>query len=51
LSEGTIKNGFGKTLLVESPVVLTPQIAEEHEILDSLLNELENINIINDIEY
>jgi len=37
LSEDTIKSGIGKTLLVESPVVLTPQIAEEHEILDSLL--------------
>ncbi len=51
LSEDTIKSGFGKTLLVESSVILTPKIAEEHDIPDSLLNELENINIINDIEF
>ena len=51
LSEDTIKSGFVKALLVDSPVILTPQIAEEHDIPDSLLNGLENINIVNDIEF
>ena len=47
----TLKSGFVKALLVDPPVILTPQIAEQHEIPDSLLNELENINIINEIEF
>jgi len=45
LSEDTIKSGFVKSLLVDSPEELSPQISEEYFIPDSMLDQFENIEI------
>jgi hypothetical protein len=45
LSQDTIKSGFVQALLVDSPEILSPQIAEEVSIPDSLINQLENTKI------
>jgi len=45
LSEDTIKSGFVKSLLVDSPEELSPQISEEYFIPYSMLDQFENIEI------